>query len=276
LLTDEEMIGLQAEKGELINAEQFKSNKNYVLHLIHCKAYEKATEFTRDNKVLDLGCNTGYGSHLINDSCREIVGVDVSKKAIKIAKELYGNENIEFKAIDGKRLPFGANSFDVVVSFQVIEHIVDHEAYLMEIKRVLAPEGKVIFTTPNRLIRLYPGMRPWNEFHVREYAPLELKELLDGFFRSTEICGLYAREPLYSTELSRVQRIRDRAKLKQDRNVNPVVKGVMLFAKNLKASIDKRLTLEERDFQEKYSTEDLFYKSENLDDALDLMAICTN
>ncbi|NIV93564.1 hypothetical protein GWN42_12370, partial [candidate division KSB1 bacterium] len=49
------MIGLQAEKGELINAENFKNNKNYVLHLIHCKAYEKATEFTRGKKVLDLG-----------------------------------------------------------------------------------------------------------------------------------------------------------------------------------------------------------------------------
>ncbi len=276
MLTNEEMIGLQAEKGELIDAEHFKSNKNYVLHLIHSKAYEKATEFTRDKKVLDLGCNTGYGSHLIKNSCREIVGVDVSEKAIKIAKELYGNESIEFRVIDGKRLPFAENSFDVVVSFQVIEHIVEHESYLMEIKRVLAPEGKVIFTTPNRLIRLYPGMKPWNEFHVREYAPLELKELLDGFFRNTEIWGLYAREPLYSTELSRVQKIRDRAKLKQDRDVNPILKGVILFSKNLKASIDKRLTAEEEGFQDKYSTEDLFYKSENLSDALDLMAICTD
>ncbi|NIT54612.1 MAG: class I SAM-dependent methyltransferase, partial [candidate division Zixibacteria bacterium] len=136
------------------------------LHLIHKKAYEKASEFTKEKTVLDLGCNTGYGSHILKGACKEIIGVDVSEKAIKIANELYGNDGVEFSVIDGKRLPFKENRFDVVVSFQVIEHIVDQGEYLKEIKRVLVPGGKIIFTTPNRLIRLYPDMKPWNEFHV--------------------------------------------------------------------------------------------------------------
>jgi 2-polyprenyl-3-methyl-5-hydroxy-6-metoxy-1,4-benzoquinol methylase len=270
------MIGLQVEKGELIDAEHFKSNKNYVLHLIHCKAYEKATEFTRDKKVLDLGCNTGYGSRIIKNSCKEIVGVDVSDKAIEMANNLHGKENIKFRVIDGKELPFSENTFDVVVSFQVIEHIVNEQEYFAEIKRVLVPGGKIIFTTPNRLIRLYPGMKPWNEFHVREYGAFELKELLDVYFQKAEIYGLYAREPLYSIELSRVHGIRDRAKLKQDPRINPVVKGAILFAMNLRSSVKKRLVPEERNFQETYSTADFFYRSGNLDDALDLMAVCTN
>ncbi len=106
MLTNEEMIGLQAEKGELIDAQNFDSNKSYVLHLIHKKAYEKASEFTKEKTVLDLGCNTGYGSHILKGACKEIIGVDVSEKAIKIANELYGNDGVEFSVIDGKRLPF--------------------------------------------------------------------------------------------------------------------------------------------------------------------------
>ncbi len=275
MLSHEETVELHAKKHELVEADRFK-DRNYVHYLIHRKAYEKAMEFTEDKKVLDLGCNTGYGSHIIHPSCREIVGVDVSEEAIRAARDSYGKEGIEFQVIDGKTLPFDDDSFDLVISFQVIEHIIKYEEYLNEIKRVLKSGGKVIFTTPNRLIRLYPGMKPWNEFHVKEYSPEELRELMNEYFSRSEIYGLFAPEPLYSMELSRVQRIRDRAKLKQDRRVNPVAKSLRLFLMNIKASVDKRLTKLDRDFQDKYSTKDFYYKTANLDDALDLMAICTN
>ena len=276
MLSHDEMIGLQAEKGELIEAEKFNSNKSFVLHLIHQKAYENASELTEGKKVLDLGCNTGYGSNIIKNSCKEIIGVDVSEKAIKMAQDLYVNKGIEYKLIDGKQLPFSENSFDVVVSFQVIEHIIEHEEYLKEIQRVLVPGGKVIFTTPNRMIRLYPGMKPWNDFHVKEYDSAELKTLLDGFFNSIEILGLFGNDPLYTTELSRVGQIRERARRKQDDSLNPVIKGAWLLALNLKASIKKRLAGQPEVFQGKYSTKDLYYKTSNLEGALDLMAICSN
>lgn len=275
MLTHDEMVGFQAEKGELIEANKFSNNKAFVLHLLHSKAYEKASEMAHGKTVLDLGCNTGYGSHIINNVCKKITGVDVSEKAIEIARKLYGSEDIDFQVIDGKKLPFKDNTFDMVISFQVIEHIVEYESYINEIRRVLSPDGRVIFTTPNRLIRLYPGMKPWNEFHVIEYSPQELKDLLDPFFKNVEVLGLFANEPLYSTEIARVQEIRERARIKQDSEINTLVKSIVLFAMNLKASLLKRVHHQE-EFQQKYSIIDFYYKHDNLDNALDQMAICTN
>jgi SAM-dependent methyltransferase len=269
------MVGFQAEKGDLIEAEKFSDNKSYVLHLIHSKAYEKAAELATDKEVLDLGCNTGYGSKIINRVSEKTTGVDVSKKAVEKARRLYASENIDFQVIDGKKLSFADSSFDLIVSFQVIEHIVAHESYLEEIKRVLAPGGIVVFTTPNRLIRLYPGMKPWNEFHVTEYDSEELKNLLNNFFDKVEVLGLFTKDPLYTTELNRVGQIRERARIKQNTDMNTLYKNILLLAMNLKASLLKRLKPQE-DFQKKYTTEDLYYLHDNLDNALDLMAICSD
>lgn len=275
MLTHDEMVGFQAEKGELVEAFKFNDNKSYVLHLIHTKAYEKAAEIACGKKVLDLGCNTGYGTHIISQMCNKTWGVDVSEKAVNIARQNYVSENIDFRVIDGKKLPFADNNFDLVVSFQVLEHIVAHEDYLLEVKRVLVPDGKVIFTTPNRAIRLYPGMEPWNEFHVTEYGFRELDKLLSFFFDRVEITGLFADEPLYSIELKRVGRIRDRAKIKQGSNLNPLFKSVLLLLMNLRTSLQKRLNPEE-DIRNKYSTKSLYFKHDDLDNALDLMAMCIN
>lgn len=163
MLTHEEMIGIQAETHDLITTT-FRSVEEYVLQLVQTYAYVTASRVVKNKKVLDLGCNTGYGTRILFDLAKQIVGVDVSENAISFAKNEYGHLGITFKQIDGKRLPFDDDTFDVIASFQVIEHIVDHSKYIGEIQRVLAPNGVVLFTTPNALLRLDPGMKPWNQF----------------------------------------------------------------------------------------------------------------
>src|SRR5690606_4123973 len=76
------------------------------------------------------------------------------------------------------------NSFDTVVSFQVIEHIKDDRLFLQEIHRVLRPGGIAMITTPNRSMSL--TRNPW---HVREYLPAELKGLVAGIFPRVELKG---------------------------------------------------------------------------------------
>src|SRR6185503_473836 len=88
------------------------------------------------------------------------------------------------------------------------EHIDDPGPYLAEIRRVLTPSGFVMFTTPNREIRLSPGMKPWNEFHVREYSAPELVELLRPVFVDVEVSSLCATPGLAEVELARVRRAR--------------------------------------------------------------------
>lgn len=83
-------------------------------------------------------------------------------------------------------LPFRDASFDWVISFQVIEHIRDDRAFVAEIHRVLRPGGRFLVTTPNAPMSL--TRNPW---HVREYTPEELRQLLLGPFSEVEALGVF-------------------------------------------------------------------------------------
>jgi len=286
------MISFQAEKHELVPTDNFRSKEEYVQHLVHTKAYEQAAKLAKDKTVLDIGCNIGYGSKIISEFCSEIIGVDVSRKAISTAESLYGQSGVTFQTIDGKRLPFDDSKFDLIVSFQVIEHLVDYEDYMSEIKRVLSPQGLVMFTTPNALIRLDPGMKPWNPFHVREFSGSKLKSLLANFFTEVNVYGLFAREPLYSIEFNRLNRNRESAR-KQARRIIAIylslrsqIKEIlpayllekMNIIRNILAGSKKNLEIMQHldtSFQKQHSTDDFYYSDTNLEHALDLAAICS-
>ena len=285
MLTHEEMIGLQAEKHDLIDAHNFHSREEYVLHLIHSFAYVQASTFAKDKTVLDFACNTGYGTEILSKTAKRVVGVDVSKKAISTARKQYSHPGIDFQLIDGKQLPFSDNDFDIVTNFQIIEHIVDYNVYLNELKRVLSPLGAAIFTTPNALIRLDPGMKPLNKFHVREFDNSELQTLLNAHFSDVHILGLFAEEPLYLIEKNRVNealeaarryqqhknyyRIRSVAKKMIPNYILNKLKSFLAASSQSNQEIDKT-------FIETHGIGDLYYREDDLITALDLLAICTD
>lgn len=281
MLTHEEMVGLQAERHQLIDARNFHSKEAFVLHLMHSAAYSQASNLARGKSVLDIGCNTGYGSEILSRVAERVVGVDVSPKAIDAAQQEFGGSGIEFKLIDGKRLPFASGTFDVAVSCQVVEHVVDYGVYFDEIKRVLKPSGTAIFTTPNARLRLLPGMKPWNEFHVREFEHEELKTLMEEHFPSASIQGLFAAEELYLIEKDRVAAARDAARKTADRGLGlkAIIKSVMPATALQRA---RRILYGPReqnpasisDLVAKYSVGDFYYRSTELDRALDFMAVC--
>lgn len=281
-----ESIRLQAEQHPLVFSDTWESLKEYCLHLIHMKPYQYAAELAEDKSVLDLGCNNGYGANELARSCRQVVGVDVSPSAIADAKQRYVADGLTFGVIDGTVLPFQAETFDVVTSFQVIEHLADTRAYLAEIARVLKPGGLAMFTTPNARIRLDPGMRPWNKFHIREFGAAELAETLQTAFSKVAVHGLFAIEELYRVEYDRCQASLAKARRRQERahckkktrripplklkKIRAVLKsklGPYWGAKAAAGGLDPAL-------QARYSTTDFFYRDDDLDRALDLMAIC--
>ena len=149
----------QSELHPLVPLE-FGTVQDYCLHLIHIKGYSLAAELAADQIVLDLECNNEYGTKILNTRCKSVIGVDVSERAIESARQINADAQIAFHVIDGDTLPFDDHTFDMVVSFQVIEHVTAVEPYLHEIQRVLKPRGKALFTTANREIRLDPGMKP--------------------------------------------------------------------------------------------------------------------
>lgn len=283
--TPDNNLLFQSEQHPLVPLD-YPDERAYCLGLIHQKAYRRAAGMAAGCDVLDLGCNNGYGTRIVAESARTIVGVDVSSRAIQSARESDGPADIRFELIDGLSLPFEKHSFDLVTSFQVIEHVEDVDPYLAEIVRVLRPGGTVVFTTPNACIRIDPGMKPWNEFHVREYTSDELRTQLSGRFSEIAIEGLFATPELYDVEFRRAQKALRGARRRRRfprRQLIALRKSPPVQA--LKRMTARRQPVPEpeqgaepgtvdRSFLTKWSLDDLFYRTDGLEAALDLIAVC--
>ena len=211
---DAEAIRLQAEEHPLIEDVPPATAAEHCLRLMHLRAYDEAVGHAIGRDVLDVGCNTGYGTLRFAPVARRVVGVDVSPRAIDAAQQRAPEGRPEFVLTSGLDLPFTDDSFDLVTSFQVLEHVPDPLAYLREIARVTRPGGTVILATPNAAIRLDPGMTPWNRFHVHEYLADELRELLLGVFARSRSSRDVRGPKLYETEIRRVDAARQRIRRK--------------------------------------------------------------
>jgi SAM-dependent methyltransferase len=191
--------------------EYMASEGNYVIYSLHSATYSFAEGYVPGKDVLDLGCGTGYGTSALAPHTRRIVGVDISAQAIDCASERFAAPNLSFVRIDPVEvapLPFEPGSFDVVVSFQVMEHVDDVATYLDEIRRVLRPRGTFLCVTPDRTHRLFRGQRPWNEFHRIEFSPTDVHRWLATRFSTVEMLGMSARAQIIDHELGRYRRMR--------------------------------------------------------------------
>lgn len=196
--------------GERLIVEKSQSSpEEYAVYVMHVATYRFAEQYTRGMRVLDFGCGSGYGSAQIAETAARVVGVDVAEDAVVHAHAHFVRDNLSFERIEpNAALPFADASFDTVLSFQVIEHVSDPELYLSEIRRVLAPNGHLVLATPDRSTRLLPLQRPWNRWHLHEYACDELGRLLAHHFARVEVMGMTATPELLEVELRRARRIK--------------------------------------------------------------------
>lgn len=213
---DAETVRLQAEEHPLIEDVPPTTPAEHCLRLMHLRAYDEAVRHAVGRDALDVGCNTGYGTIRFAPVAGRVVGVDVSPRAIDAARQRAPEGRPEFVQTSGFELPFPAASFDLVTSFQVLEHVPDPVKFLRELARVLRPGGTVILATPNAATRLYPGMTPWNRFHVREYRADELAQMLRMIFGRVRVLGMFGAPGLYDTEIRRVDAARQRIRRKEE------------------------------------------------------------
>ena len=153
---------------------------------LHLKRYAFAAPRCRGREVLDLACGTGYGSYYLAEQARHVLGVDASAEAIAYARGRYRRENVAFEVMDAERLAIDDRAFDVVCSFETIEHLPDREAYLREVRRVLRDDGTYVVSTP-RADRT--DDHPENPFHHVEYDLDDFRALLGRHFDQVDLYG---------------------------------------------------------------------------------------
>jgi SAM-dependent methyltransferase len=188
----------------------------------HQAAYELALHHGRDTRVLDLGCGSGYGSAQLARGGAQVVAVD------RVVPDAAHRGAASFVLADLNAMPLRARSFDLVVSFQVVEHLEDPTAYLAAIARLVRPEGLAILTTPNLLTS--DGVNP---YHVHEYTSEELAALLARYFDDVEMQGVGMSTPVrdyMEARSARIQRIMRLDPLKlRDRLPKPLIEKLFAF-----------------------------------------------
>lgn len=227
----------------------------------HVAAYRLCGELLPDGPVLDLGCGVGHSYREL--APRRTVGVDVDPGALN-------GQDRETVVADMRALPLADHSFASVLAVQSLEHVPDPERVLAEVTRVLAPEGRAIFVTPNRLTFGRPD-EIIDPYHYVEYDPHELRVLCQRFFAQVEVRGLQGSSrylTLYHQERRELDRMLRLDPLRLRR----------LLPRTLRQWLYDRRLRRERQVPASgaldISPDDFSLTGDRLDSALDVVAIC--
>jgi len=149
----------------------------------HLARYAFAARLSGGKRVLDAGCGAGYGCAALAQQALSVTGLDAAPEAIAYAREHYAAANVRFLEGSCSAMPLADAGFDLVTSFEVIEHLADWQAFLSESRRVLAPGGVFLLSTPNRdyyaEARRLTGPNP---FHAHEFSFDEFASVLTALF----------------------------------------------------------------------------------------------
>ncbi|MCW1959602.1 MAG: class I SAM-dependent methyltransferase [Mycobacterium sp.] len=156
----------------------------------HEVAYLRCIDICAVQDVLEAGCGEGYGADLIASVARRVVAVDYDAATVQHVRAKY--PRVQVLAGNLTAVPMPDSTVDVVVNFQVIEHLWDQPQFITECLRLLRPGGRLLISTPNR-ITFTPGSdTPVNPFHTRELNAAELRELLEsGGFAVDGMYGVF-------------------------------------------------------------------------------------
>lgn len=264
--------------GERLIPKRFKTKEDYIQFLRHEFAYLYVkNKLNGTDTVIEVGFGEGYGTSILAQACKSIVGIDVDAASVSHANSKYGTENCRFVGYDGHRIPFADGQFDAAISFQVIEHIKDDIHFASEISRVVKPGGKAFITTPNKTYRLKPGQKPWNRYHIREYYPEELAAVLQDKFSKVEILGISGNEDIQKIEINRVKTgpLLDFAAKVGIRKILPERFDYLIAVLISRIKGGRTKNLGNEDFLHRYKSSDFRVHGENVKSSLDLLAICT-
>lgn len=157
----------------------------------HWARYRHVSPMVADKRVLDVACGTGYGSDLLAETARHVIGGDISPEAIAYCRDNYRRDNLKFEVLDIRNIPYPDKSFEMVISFETLEHITEGEMFLMEVTRLLTDDGIFVVSTPL-------GGPVGNPYHVAYYQKGTFASYLLGFFEDVKL--LFQRDDQFSEE----------------------------------------------------------------------------
>lgn len=147
---------------------------------LHLERYNFASKFVKGKAVLDVACGVGYGSQILLDAGAErVFGVDINENAVEYAKTHY---TPEFKTMDATKMDFPDESFDVVVSFSTIEHLINWLDFLKEVKRVLKKDGLLMISISNKKFSLSKY-----RFHLTKFKKEDFLSILQSNFMDIDV-----------------------------------------------------------------------------------------
>jgi SAM-dependent methyltransferase len=154
----------------------------------HLHRYALAREFAKGRTVLDIASGEGYGTALLAEVAREVVGVEIDAAAVAHASAKYARPNLRYVQGSATAIPLETGVVDLAVSFETIEHLAEHEQMLAELRRVLRPGGLLVISSPER--REYTEAAHYrNPHHVKELDADEFAALLKRHFPHVEMLG---------------------------------------------------------------------------------------
>lgn len=158
----------------------------------HTARYAFASTYVAGKRVLDIACGSGYGVNMLREAGASLIeGVDISEEAILFAKQNFGAPNVTFTCASAADTLFPEHSFDVVTSFETIEHLEDEtrRVYLQNLHKWLVPNGILILSTPNKKVTSPFTKKPLNPFHILEYRLSNLRAELEERFTIASVFG---------------------------------------------------------------------------------------
>ncbi len=165
----------------------------------HLAAYRFARAHAAGRAVLDAGSGEGYGAALLAEVAARVVGIDRAE-AVRVAAARHRAPGLEFRAHELERLGALGERFDLVVSFQVIEHVRDPLGFLRALARC---GGALVVTTPNRLMSVSE-----NPYHLREWTAAELLALAAPVVPGAHVLGVHGSARVLAWERARGEEVR--------------------------------------------------------------------
>lgn len=167
------------------------------IKLEHLHRYLFACNLAAGKCVLDIASGEGYGSAMLAKTAHKVVGVDLCPEAVSHAQVHYKSGNLEFRLGSCLSIPLDDSSVDLVVSFETIEHINEHEAMILEFKRVLRSGGLLIMSSPDKLeYSTKPNFV--NKYHCKELYRDEFINLINLNFKK---CCVFGQRVIYGSAI---------------------------------------------------------------------------